>query len=1307
MEELAELRQRIKELEKLEVAHQRTEVALRESEEKFRDLAEQSPNMIFINKKGRIVYANKRCEEIMGYSREEFYSPDFNYLRLIAPEYVDLVRSNFAKHMRGEDIPPYEYAIISKDGRRVEAILAPKVVQYEGEIAILGTVTDITEQKKAEDALKESEEKYRLLFTTASEGIVTLDLKGTIVDVNSTFLRMIGFDRDTIVGKNIATLARLFKISSKQVLSKFKDFLSGKTVETEWSITTKEGTRIDLKVFPSIIKKDRKSVGISAIVTDITERKQAENLTRIQRDLGLAIAAATDLDTVLRLCIEAAIQSSNMDCGGVYLVDQTTGGLVLMNHTGLSSEFIRVVSEYDPDAPSTKLVMAGEPVYSRHTELGVELDDPQRREGLQAIAVIPVKHEGKVIACLNTASHTLSEIPHISQNALETIASQIGGAIASKLAEEKLQRSESRYRELFEQNMAAVYRTTLDGQILDCNMALVRLLGYTSREEIMKGTALDWYFNLHDREAHIKYLFEKEKLINYERRLKRKDGSPIWILENIHIIHEANGTQIFQGTFIDITERRHAEDDLLLAKKELESTFEAISDWISMIDLEGRILRTNHIGEKLLGVPAKDIVGQTCWKLVHGTDEPIPECPFPRMLVSHKRESAEIKLPESDRWIMISVDPIMDTKGNLIGGVHVARDITERRRAEEMQRQSEQFMSSVLESIQDGISVLDPDLTVRHVNTVMEKWYEQNLPLEGRTCYECYHNNDKPCDPCPTLRCIETGKTEREIVPGLEGSPVEWIELFSYPMKNPKTGEVIGIVEFVRDITERKRAEKALQESEEKYRNLINQSHDAIYLLYDGKFEIINKRFEELFGYTQEETNTPDFNFINVVAPKSRGIIQERVQRVERGEFVSPQYEFTAISREGKEIEVETSVSYVKYKGSIATQGILRDITERKQLQEQLLQSEKMSALGQLISGVAHELNNPMTGVLGFSQLLLMSENIPDKEKQSLEKINQEAERARKIVQNLLTFARQRKPTKRTAQINEIANRTLDLRAYEMKVSNIEIVRTLDPNIPPVFADDHQIQQVFMNLIINAEQAMLASHQKGRLEVFTQCNIERSVISISFRDDGPGIAEEHLSKIFDPFFTTKPVGKGTGLGLSIAYGIIEEHGGRITAHNNREGGATFTVELPMHEVTIAESISPPQEAGVVTGVQKKLVLVVDDEASVVDLVRAALEREGHAVETAYDGNSALEKIEKSDFDAIVSDLKMPGKGGIDVYLYCKEKKPELEKRFLFLTGDVVASDSLRFMEEHKVPHVPKPFDLKNLISTITGLLQEE
>jgi two-component system NtrC family sensor kinase len=243
---------------------------------------------------------------------------------------------------------------------------------------------------------------------------------------------------------------------------------------------------------------------------------------------------------------------------------------------------------------------------------------------------------------------------------------------------------------------------------------------------------------------------------------------------------------------------------------------------------------------------------------------------------------------------------------------------------------------------------------------------------------------------------------------------------------------------------------------------------------------------------------------------------------------------------------------------------VFRDVSERRQMQEQLVQSDKLAALGQLVSGVAHELNNPLTAVMGYTELILMRNQLDIELREQLTFVHQESERTRRIVQNLLSFARQHKPMRTFVNINDILERTLGLRNYELRSRDISVIREYS-ELPGVFADSHQLQQVFLNIIINAEQEMDQVSSLGQLRIKTEmsANNEAAAVLITVEDNGPGIAPDHLGKVFDPFFTTKDVGKGTGLGLSISYGIIKEHGGTIRVESPYGGGARFIIELPV------------------------------------------------------------------------------------------------------------------------------------------------
>ncbi len=375
---------------------------------------------------------------------------------------------------------------------------------------------------------------------------------------------------------------------------------------------------------------------------------------------------------------------------------------------------------------------------------------------------------------------------------------------------------------------------------------------------------------------------------------------------------------------------------------------------------------------------------------------------------------------------------------------------------------------------------------------------------------------------------------------------------------------------------------------------------------------------------------------------------------------------------------------------------------ELEEAQSQLVQAEKMSALGLLVSGVAHELNNPLAGVVGYSQLLLKYD-AGEKVSRGLEKINREAERCKKIVQNLQTFARKHKPQKDYVGINGILEGTLELRSYQLKVDNIKVTTELEPDLPRTMADFHQLQQVFLNIIINAHQAMAGQGRPGCLALRSRRRGGEIVVEIE--DTGPGIPAEHLGRIFDPFFTTKEVGQGTGLGLSICYGIIEEHKGRIAVRNSPSGGAVFTVELPVAGPGTPEAPAPSAvaEAAPARGPRRNI-LVVDDELAIIDILYQALRADGHRVDTALNGAVALRKIEKESYDIIISDLKMPGMSGQELFERVRGLDHDLSRRIIFSTGDIVSSETREFLERSGNSYLQKPFDLEAIRRIVHSVL---
>ncbi len=374
-----------------------------------------------------------------------------------------------------------------------------------------------------------------------------------------------------------------------------------------------------------------------------------------------------------------------------------------------------------------------------------------------------------------------------------------------------------------------------------------------------------------------------------------------------------------------------------------------------------------------------------------------------------------------------------------------------------------------------------------------------------------------------------------------------------------------------------------------------------------------------------------------------------------------------------------------------------------KTTQAQLIQSEKLSAVGQFVAGVAHELNNPLTTVIGFADLLQHMQLDP-KYQGYVDRISHSATRCHKIVNSLLGFSRQHEPERKPVKVNELADAVVEIVAYDLRTSNISLVREYAPDLPLILGDSHQLQQVILNIINNARQALEPFRRDGQIVIRTGCTDPH--VWVRIRDNGPGIHHETLSRIFDPFFTTKPQGKGTGLGLSLSYGIMQEHRGHIRAESQPGEGTEFILELPIAgPLAAVQETRPASAAPFPARMPRLLVLVIDDEESILHLVQEVLRSEGHRVETAGSGEAALELIRRNRYDAIISDWKMPGLNGINLFQELLEKNPEAARRMLFMTGDVIKESFQEFLKQHNRTCLPKPFALREFHAALAATIK--
>ena len=430
--------------------------------------------------------------------------------------------------------------------------------------------------------------------------------------------------------------------------------------------------------------------------------------------------------------------------------------------------------------------------------------------------------------------------------------------------------------------------------------------------------------------------------------------------------------------------------------------------------------------------------------------------------------------------------------------------------------------------------------------------------------------------------------------------------------------------------------------------------------------------------------------------------LQESAAAVGRGDFsrrvdIRTNDEFGKLGRAFNEMTRDIERSHSELQQTVNT---------LKTTQAQLVQSEKLSAVGEFVAGVAHELNNPLAAVIGFSEMLKEDADVGPENRQHLDLIFKSSLRCRKIVQSLLSFARRHQPERKPVSVNKLVEEVLEIVAYQLRTSNVKVFTRLCANLPLVLADGHQIQQVILNLINNARQAIEAHKASGCITIASE--LHDTVVRVAIQDDGPGIAPENLSRIFDPFFTTKEVGKGTGLGLSLCYGLIHEHGGNISVVCQPGSGATFTIELPVTDGAVSADIPAVADHEFAKSNEGagKTVLLVDDEEILLEMIQNGLKRHGYEIIKANTGEAALQMLHKQAIDAICMDIKMPGMNGRQLYDWIRNTRPATARRVIFMTGDVINKPLQLFLEQEQLTCLHKPFAIADLRKSIREVLKE-
>ena len=578
--------------------------------------------------------------------------------------------------------------------------------------------------------------------------------------------------------------------------------------------------------------------------------------------------------------------------------------------------------------------------------------------------------------------------------------------------------------------------------------------------------------------------------------------------------------------------------------------FDAISDFIVVHDEHDKVLRVNRSLAAMIGVAPTELVGVNMRALLALTSESaLYSCPFCRAM---GEDSDEFVHPALDRTYLVSTSRVHGASGESLQTIHVLKDITDRREAERRYRE-------LFDNIQEGLFFSTPEGRFIEVNdalVAMLGYSSREELLQVDITSQVYFSPEERDRHAEAMEKDGHMRNFEATLRRKNGSPI-YVLINAFGMYD-NLGRLLQIRGLMLDVTGLHTYQSELHRERDFSGKILNNTQSFI-LVSDtaGLVSYANRRWYEA-GFEQRELlGRP---LLELAAPGYVRPLADALQATLRGGQVD-NLELQIMRGNGHVGQFSVNLSPMRDEpGNInSIVVVMTDITDSAELRDKLVHAEKMAAVGQLVSGVAHEVNNPLTAILGFADLLMGNAEVPESARKDLRVILQEAQRTKQIVQNLLSFARQMPPQRNPVQLNLILRRTIQLRSYDFNSHGVEIIEHLDEGLPDVIGDAHQLQQVFLNILNNAYDAVHEVGRAARIEIMST-KVGDSV-EVSFRDNGYGIS--HPDRIFDPFFTTKEVGKGTGLGLSICYGIVKEHGGEILCHNNTDGeGATFIVRFP-------------------------------------------------------------------------------------------------------------------------------------------------
>jgi len=1075
----------------------RAEQMLRESEERYRNLYESVPDAlaVYVGREGHLIDYNEAFKEWCGYSDEELKNRIF--LDFVHPDDQAMVLKKYRTKYPEDELPRvYEIKGINKKGEIIPTEISVGTFKKKGRVIGINVMhRDISDRKKVEDALTKSEEKYRSLVELAPDSIMTFDLNGVVTSCNDAASRLSGYSKDELVGKHFSELGLLPEGDIPKYLEMLDSTVGGKApkpFDVAWQ--HKDGTSRIGEVRFSLMGEKDETTGIQAIMRDITERKKAEEEIR-----NLAKFPSENTNPVLRLAKDGVILYANA-----------------------ASQFL--LGEWKTEI--------GKPAPSQWRQYVADI----LTSGLKK--EIEVKHRDQIFSFLLAPISDAGYVNVYGQDITER----------RKMKDKVLQQNE------FLND--ALESLTHPFYVVDAN-------DYT----IKMANSAAGFGTFSEKSTCYRLAHKRKKPCKAEHpcplEIVKKTKKPA-VVEHIHFDKEGNarnvevhGYPIFDSDgnvvqmieyCLDITERKEVERKIKKTSEEWKETFDAITDFVFILDKDHRFVRVNRATCDLLNKEPEDLIGKRCFEVLHGTNKPIENYPCEKMLVTKKTETIETHDPVLDKTFLINVSPLLDDKDEYIGCVHIARDITERKKTEEKIRESAERLRAILASSPDSVTVTDLHGNITECNqaTVDMHGFSSKEELIGKSGFEFIAKKDRQRAMEDLKKILEQGSVKNIQYTCVTKDGRGFLAEFSASVIKDPSGNLTGFVAITKNISERKKTEKALKESEEKYKNIFELAPDAIAIMnLKGVVTSVNPTFLRLTGFSRDEIVDRHFTKIGTLRARNLPKYVKMLGSILRGKIPSP-IEFVYLRKDGAQRWGEAHLSLLKKQGKqVGLQAILRDITKRKKTLEKLeTLNEKLSVVGKL---TRHDIRNKLQVVT--SNAYLAQQMLTDDHETT--KYLGEIESACEQTERILDFA----STYEKLGVDELAFVNV-AKSLEETVSlfpdldGVEVVYGCDGLT--VLADS-LLRQLFYNLIDNS---LKHGKKVSQIRVYYE-EAGNDKLKLVYEDDGVGIRKAEKEKIFKEGY-----GKDSGYGLYLIRKMCEVYGWTIQETGKQGKGAQFTITIP-------------------------------------------------------------------------------------------------------------------------------------------------